>query len=925
MERVPSLPTLNSNYIKSKQSYEGDLDGNCREGRGTQTFKANYFQKYEGDFFHDNIHGHGKYTYLNKDRRFNNIYEGNFFGNCLEGYGRVYINENTYFEGSFKNNVRYGVGVYTYSDGTQDVGFWYGDFLTKVIVNVYPEWIPKLAKSSIGKVKLLKFKRLIPVYQKITDKAKEILMNYTDDPELLDRSDELYNKNIKELNSSFFSTRAHLIKLYEKIEDNVIIEVLSPECWSNTENDKKEDEINREKGKGKRMEKEDAKLVQNFEIKNEEVEIFLDEEDERRNDQREIKENEKSIIQDNLAGTFLAENFEGTHVDEDTHILYCKQTTSLDRFIKNLEGYLKGEDNCECGNKFCGLSYSSIDILLNKNMNDFMETIDKYKSSEDLPTKEIRVDYLLTKNNDIIDQEWLKLAFKYRYFENNVSFSVNNVMRGDRRGFKKPGSYEKLIIHFLKYASDGKYRMVEDIIYKNDLNPDCCDNDGNTGKSLFISKLKKNIDFSSFAAVHFAAARDRTKVIIKLMNYGANMNNLNDEGLTPLTMCFLRYIAVQNNIKNWEKAFLSEVKTTKEEKDFSYYWRPHVSLVSLTSSSSFSSYITSPMVNRSSLTSFDYDMEDKEDQNDLENDESKNIMLSEIENKLKTLQEDLEMRNFQTPYAYNEKEEQKYLLDTECKRLSKEKKKTKNEKKNKQKKSKGKKKKNKSDKNKNKSDKKKNSKGKKTKSKSSKKTKSSKKLKTNVLSNSSLASKDLSFNRTKRRSILKASHDTIYKESALMLLPTEEDQRLKIIANTIKCLLNCKCDPNEGEVPMHPIQLALFTKTPFLLVDLLNFDANPNVTTLEEGMTCIHILCCMEISVVNVKMLEILLGYHANTNLRTNIYHWYDENSSIQPGVEPVEGKTALQILSMRYDFINDNHGCLLGVMLILRNFGRKH
>lgn len=54
----------------------------------------------------------------------------------------------------------------------------------------------------------------------------------------------------------------------------------------------------------------------------------------------------------------------------------------------------------------------------------------------------------------------------------------------------------------------------------------------------------------------FAAANNQQDIIAILTNFGAKVDQLNDEQLTPLSLCFLKYIAQKNSRKDWEKAFL---------------------------------------------------------------------------------------------------------------------------------------------------------------------------------------------------------------------------------------------------------------------------------------------------------------------------------------------------------------------------------
>ena len=64
--------------------------------------------------------------------------------------------------GLFKENKRFGPGVFTDSAGYQDVGLWYGPTLRRLISTSVPEKeIPRLAYSLEGKKALAAFRKLL--------------------------------------------------------------------------------------------------------------------------------------------------------------------------------------------------------------------------------------------------------------------------------------------------------------------------------------------------------------------------------------------------------------------------------------------------------------------------------------------------------------------------------------------------------------------------------------------------------------------------------------------------------------------------------------------------------------------------------------------------------------------------------------------
>ncbi|KAJ3652345.1 hypothetical protein Zmor_018320 [Zophobas morio] len=173
--------------------------------------------------------------------------------------------------------------------------------------------------------------------------------------------------------------------------------------------------------------------------------------------------------------------------------------------------------------------------------------------------KKIVITDLLAWNNEEIWTAMLKHCFRHRSSEENVSFTVHDLLVGQRHLFKNPGVYETSCTKFLEGCSEDSETKILSFIRTENVNPDICDVRGNTGVML-------------------AAVQDKTNIIAALVNYGAKLDIMNDEGLTPLTISFLKYITFKFKVSDWEKAFLPETKPVSQ--DFQQ-WCPADSLISM--------------------------------------------------------------------------------------------------------------------------------------------------------------------------------------------------------------------------------------------------------------------------------------------------------------------------------------------------------
>ncbi|XP_066201808.1 ankyrin repeat and MYND domain-containing protein 1 isoform X2 [Saccopteryx leptura] len=83
-------------------------------------------ESYRGQFYRDHRHGFGTYTWPD-----GSSFTGMFYLSYREGYGTLYL-KTSLFQGLYKADTRFGPGIETHHDGSQDVGLWFREHLVKL-------------------------------------------------------------------------------------------------------------------------------------------------------------------------------------------------------------------------------------------------------------------------------------------------------------------------------------------------------------------------------------------------------------------------------------------------------------------------------------------------------------------------------------------------------------------------------------------------------------------------------------------------------------------------------------------------------------------------------------------------------------------------------------------------------------------------
>lgn len=601
-----------------------------RNGQACEKWIREYYQKYNGRFLLDNLHGEGVYV-LREGRKKRIVYNGKFYSNLLEGYAEV-IYANGSFEGLFKKHAKFGPGVRTWVDGTQDVGLWNESDLMRLSSVVQRDWIPSLARSTAAKTKLLKYKNLVPISNTTYDIAKEILMELDANEEVLAQSDKLYNMCIRDPGSMFFN---------KTLYDDAFFS--SKDCF---------------------------------------IEVAMTTEEEEEENQCESDEQELASLDDSTCcGCGTPEDLLLIEINDGLRNV-CSDLAEVETRIANLEEQMLNASKPITVNHSDDTIHS--DILFQSQSEEFEETVHSKtldeirnelheakvlqnvlsgirkhlkarlhneknnKPTTNTPlTKPVFVTDLLPWNNEKLSEDILKHCFLHKNSEGTININISDILAGNRKSFGPPGIYEKDCTSFLEHCSEGRRCQIVNLLQKCSINPDITDANGNSG-------------------ITFAAARDKISAIKVLINYGAKVDILNDEGLTPLTMCLLRYIAVQNGVTDWENAFVPQAALATEDDYGSNVWLPP----DLSSSSTSLNKDQSDAIKPTTLLEIDTKsfFESKLLKQNLtgENVFSKLQSFVSLNEKIKFATCASECLNFQLPYAKAGDNPQNYVLNTDC-------------------------------------------------------------------------------------------------------------------------------------------------------------------------------------------------------------------------------------------------------------------
>ncbi|CAH1986050.1 unnamed protein product [Acanthoscelides obtectus] len=553
-------------------------------------------QRYTGCTLHDNLHGAGHYVFNRNEEV--TFYDCLFYCNKIEGYGHIFYKDGSHFQGLFRENKRFGPGVFTYTNGQQDVGLWEGFSLIRLSEMVEPYLVPRLGTTILGKQKMFRNRHLVHVCHERMNRAKDIMINLGADKELVDKSDVLYSTQVKDRNNVFFNNYEYdeyffpnndcEIEVVEKPQtrdkhlsthtlvretdgkNNILLELHQKriELLSNTINEVRPKLV---------QAREDLRAI------TEKIEFcraccYVEEENTVQEDENNFSQRSLLTKASDDQGIDVWPLTTDTVLAVDTSVhdlsLLTFDTVDISMLSQSIVTQSRKSSTSVSSTKeyldtLCCLCDEEFDVdnlaVLEAQQKDlqrdelFYRTLvenlepklQRHLDAVNMPprnTKRVIVDKLLAWNNEEICKQMVKHGFIHRHSESMVNFLVSNVVGQERKGFNDSGPHEMNCRDFLKICTQGDSLEVIEYIRGKKVNVNVADACGNT-------------------AVFYATCCCRTSILKTLINFGANLDAVNDEGLTPLNLCLLHYLAWKYKIVDWEAAFVPPGPLSKEEEE----------------------------------------------------------------------------------------------------------------------------------------------------------------------------------------------------------------------------------------------------------------------------------------------------------------------------------------------------------------------
>ncbi|CAF4606065.1 unnamed protein product [Rotaria sp. Silwood1] len=164
-------------------------------------------------------------------------------------------------------------------------------------------------------------------------------------------------------------------------------------------------------------------------------------------------------------------------------------------------------------------------------MQDKREQLDAYLSSiyekndEQILKEKVfkeRTPDVLPPNETFEQRQLYYYANKFWPFKQRASFPIDDIFSNKRSSFPNPGPLENASLNLFELSFNGQEKDVRNLLMQRLAYVDVCDSHGLT-------------------SLHFATYNAHISVVNVLLDFGANVNQLSDDGLTPLALAFLLY------------------------------------------------------------------------------------------------------------------------------------------------------------------------------------------------------------------------------------------------------------------------------------------------------------------------------------------------------------------------------------------------
>ncbi|CAF0917373.1 unnamed protein product [Rotaria sordida] len=162
-------------------------------------------------------------------------------------------------------------------------------------------------------------------------------------------------------------------------------------------------------------------------------------------------------------------------------------------------------------------------------LNAYLSSIYEKNDEQILKNKILkeRTPDILPPNETHEQQQLYYYVNKFWPFKQRASFPIEDIFSNTRSSFPNPGPLENASLNLFELSFNGQEKDVRNLLMQRLAYVDVCDSHGLT-------------------ALHFATYNVHINVVNVLLDFGANVNQLSDDGLTPLALAFLLYYVILN-------------------------------------------------------------------------------------------------------------------------------------------------------------------------------------------------------------------------------------------------------------------------------------------------------------------------------------------------------------------------------------------